>query len=194
MSPRRPCRTDRSLTFYGDDFTGSSAVMEVTDLRGPADGSVPRARRRRSDSPGSRATAASASPASPARRIPAWMDRNLPPVFAAAAPALGAPIAHYKVCSTFDSAPHVGSIGRAIDIAAPHPRRRLAADRGGDPGDGPLPGLRQSVRGRERRRLPARPAPDHVAPSGHADGRGRSRPASRPADRATESASSTSSQ
>jgi uncharacterized protein YgbK (DUF1537 family) len=25
---------------------------------------------------------------------------------------------HYKVCSTFDSAPHIGSIGRAIDIAA----------------------------------------------------------------------------
>ena len=32
---------------------------------------------------------------------------------------LGAPIAHYKVCSTFDSAPHVGSIGKAIDLAAP---------------------------------------------------------------------------
>jgi uncharacterized protein YgbK (DUF1537 family) len=30
--------------------------------------------------------------------------------------ALAAPICHYKTCSTFDSAPHVGSIGRAIDI------------------------------------------------------------------------------
>ena len=32
---------------------------------------------------------------------------------------LRAPVAHYKVCSTFDSAPHVGSIGRAVDLAAP---------------------------------------------------------------------------
>jgi uncharacterized protein YgbK (DUF1537 family) len=29
------------------------------------------------------------------------------------------PINHYKVCSTLDSAPHFGSIGRAIDLAAP---------------------------------------------------------------------------
>jgi uncharacterized protein YgbK (DUF1537 family) len=28
----------------------------------------------------------------------------------------GAPIVHYKVCSTFDSSPTVGSIGRAIDV------------------------------------------------------------------------------
>ena len=46
------------------------------------------------------------------------MDRHLPPVFELLR-SLGAPIAHYKVCSTFDSAPHVGSIGRAIDIGAP---------------------------------------------------------------------------
>ena len=37
---------------------------------------------------------------------------------------LGAPVVHYKVCSTFDSAPQVGSIGRAIDIA----RRSLGGD------------------------------------------------------------------
>jgi uncharacterized protein YgbK (DUF1537 family) len=30
--------------------------------------------------------------------------------------ALGAAITHYKVCSTFDSSPQVGSIGRAIDV------------------------------------------------------------------------------
>jgi uncharacterized protein YgbK (DUF1537 family) len=46
------------------------------------------------------------------------MDHNLPPLFELLR-SLGAPIAHYKVCSTFDSAPHVGSIGRAIDIGAP---------------------------------------------------------------------------
>jgi uncharacterized protein YgbK (DUF1537 family) len=46
---------------------------------------------------------------------PAWMDRELPEVFGGLR-ALGAPICHYKTCSTFDSAPEVGSIGRAIDI------------------------------------------------------------------------------
>lgn len=28
----------------------------------------------------------------------------------------GAPIIHYKTCSTFDSAPHIGSIGKALEI------------------------------------------------------------------------------
>jgi uncharacterized protein YgbK (DUF1537 family) len=43
------------------------------------------------------------------------MDRELPGLFGDLA-RLGAPILHYKVCSTFDSAPETGSIGRAIDI------------------------------------------------------------------------------
>ena len=93
-------------------------AMEVADLRRPADGAVPRR--------------ADARAAGPLRRLsrhrhrrrravaearPGW-TRHLPPVFAALR-GLGAPIVHYKVCSTFDSAPEVGSIGRAIDIAAP---------------------------------------------------------------------------
>jgi uncharacterized protein YgbK (DUF1537 family) len=43
------------------------------------------------------------------------MDAELPKVFAALA-ALRAPILHYKVCSTFDSSPAIGSIGRAIEL------------------------------------------------------------------------------
>jgi uncharacterized protein YgbK (DUF1537 family) len=43
------------------------------------------------------------------------MDEELPKTFEGLA-ALGAPILHYKICSTFDSSPGVGSIGRAIDI------------------------------------------------------------------------------
>src|SRR5207245_11522852 len=31
---------------------------------------------------------------------------------------LGASHVHYKVCSTFDSSPAIGSIGRVIDLAA----------------------------------------------------------------------------
>jgi uncharacterized protein YgbK (DUF1537 family) len=43
------------------------------------------------------------------------MDQELPAAFEALG-RLGAPLVHYKVCSTFDSSPTVGSIGHAIDI------------------------------------------------------------------------------
>ena len=46
------------------------------------------------------------------------MDKHLPPVFRALAE-LKAPVSHYKVCSTLDSSPQVGSIGRAAELAAP---------------------------------------------------------------------------
>ena len=107
----------RLLAFYGDDFTGSSAVMEVlafaglstvlfTDVPTPAE----LARFRHCQVIGIAGIARSQSPA--------WMDRELPRIFQGLA-GLAAPLTHYKVCSTFDSAPHVGSIGRAIDLAVP---------------------------------------------------------------------------
>ena len=46
---------------------------------------------------------------------PGEMDHELPAVFEALG-RLGAPLVHYKVCSTFDSSPTMGSIGHAIDI------------------------------------------------------------------------------
>src|SRR5690606_3310148 len=49
---------------------------------------------------------------------PTWMDQHLPPIFGALAE-LGAPLTHYKVCSTLDSAPQIGSIGHAIELAEP---------------------------------------------------------------------------
>jgi uncharacterized protein YgbK (DUF1537 family) len=105
------------VAYYGDDFTGSTSVMEVMTFAGlptvlfldmPTDAQVARFAGYRSI--GIAGVARS--------QTPAWMDAHLPPVFHKLA-ALGAPIAHYKVCSTFDSAPHVGSIGRAIDLAVP---------------------------------------------------------------------------
>ena len=105
------------VAYYGDDFTGSTSVMEVMTFAGlptvlfldmPTDAQVARFAGYRSI--GIAGVARS--------QTPAWMDDHLPPVFHKLA-ALGAPIAHYKVCSTFDSAPHVGSIGRAIDLAVP---------------------------------------------------------------------------
>ena len=63
---------------------------------------------------------------------PDWMTAHLPPLFETLA-GLNAPISHYKVCSTFDSAPQVGSIGQAIDLAAPILRWRVAPARRGGP-------------------------------------------------------------
>ncbi len=48
---------------------------------------------------------------------PEWMDTELPDIFAKLA-ALKPALMHYKVCSTLDSSPAVGSIGRAIEIGA----------------------------------------------------------------------------
>ena len=48
-------------------------------------------------------------------QTPEWMDEHLPRHFSWLKQ-LGARFCHYKVCSTFDSAPHVGNIGRAIEI------------------------------------------------------------------------------
>jgi uncharacterized protein YgbK (DUF1537 family) len=48
-------------------------------------------------------------------KSPQWMEANLPPIPERLG-RLGAPLVHYKVCSTFDSSPEIGSIGRALDI------------------------------------------------------------------------------
>jgi uncharacterized protein YgbK (DUF1537 family) len=105
------------LTYYGDDYTGSSAVMEVMTFAGlPTvlflDLPTPE---RLAAFAGYRGIGIAGIARS---QSPAWMEAHLPPIFRRLAE-LGAPIAHYKVCSTFDSAPHVGSIGKAIELAAP---------------------------------------------------------------------------
>lgn len=105
------------VAFYGDDFTGSSAVMEVMTFAGlpavmfvetPTPAQLERFRSYRAIGV---AGVARAQP-------PSWMDAHLPDAFRALAE-LKAPVTHYKVCSTLDSSPTVGSIGRAIDIGAP---------------------------------------------------------------------------
>jgi len=105
------------LAYYGDDFTGSTDVMEaftaagvptVLFMRAPTPESLARF-------PGVRCVGLAGQSRG---RSPEWMARELPPAFASLA-ALGAPILQYKVCSTFDSSPEVGSIGRAIDLGVP---------------------------------------------------------------------------
>ena len=105
------------VAWYGDDFTGSAAVMEVLTFAG-----LPSVLFLAPPTPAQLARFAALRGigiASTARAHgPDWMDRTLPAVFATLRE-LNAPITHYKVCSTLDSAPEIGSIGRAIDLALP---------------------------------------------------------------------------
>jgi uncharacterized protein YgbK (DUF1537 family) len=102
------------LTFYGDDFTGSTDALESVAMAGiPAMLFLaPPSREDLARHPHVRAVGVAGTSRS---RSPAWMDENLPGVFESLK-ALGAPICHYKCCTTFDSAPHIGNIGRAAEI------------------------------------------------------------------------------
>ena len=105
------------IAFYGDDYTGSSAAMEALTFAG-----LPTILFLELPTPERLAASLhfrGMGTAGVARsKDTAWMDQNLPPVFETIGN-IGAPIAHYKVCSTFDSSPQIGSIGRAIDPAVP---------------------------------------------------------------------------
>ena len=103
------------LAFYGDDFTGSTDALEVlafAGLRCALFLDPPSAATLQEfdgfDAIGIAGDSRSMSPAE--------MDDQLPAIFKALAD-LKAPIVHYKVCSTFDSSPLMGSIGRVMEIA-----------------------------------------------------------------------------
>ena len=106
--------TSPLLAFYGDDFTGSTDVMEVLQWSGIK-------------------TVLFLDPPTPAqlKSFPnlrafgvAGFSRTMSPeeMQSALKPALeklrdsGALIVHYKICSTFDSAPQIGNIGKAIEL------------------------------------------------------------------------------
>jgi uncharacterized protein YgbK (DUF1537 family) len=102
------------LAFYGDDFTGSTDAMEVTALAGLKTvlfTDVPDATDLLAFSEYPVVGIAGMSRA----RDPEWMDTHLPPAFQALA-SLSPRILQYKVCSTFDSAPQIGSIGKATEL------------------------------------------------------------------------------
>jgi 3-oxoisoapionate kinase len=111
------------LAFYGDDFTGSTDALEVLAfaglncalfLKAPTPTMLERF--------GTLDAIDAIGVAGDSRAMtPAEMDAALPAPLQALARL--APIVHYKVCSTFDSAPAIGSIGRVIEIA----RRELGA-------------------------------------------------------------------
>ncbi len=102
------------LAYCGDDFTGSTDVMDAFSAAG-----VPTVLFL--SPPGPQWLARFAGKrciglASTARsQSPAWMDEHLADGLRRLK-AFGAPILQYKVCSTFDSSPTLGSIGRAIEL------------------------------------------------------------------------------
>jgi uncharacterized protein YgbK (DUF1537 family) len=102
------------LAYYGDDFTGSTdtlAAVVAAGWRAALFLDVPDAedlaRFGPLDCVGVAGTARAMSAAE--------MDHALPRVFRGLADT-GAAALHYKTCSTFDSAPHIGSIGHAVSL------------------------------------------------------------------------------
>jgi len=102
------------LSYYGDDFTGSTDVMEALATHGVKTvlfTARPSDRQRASfadcDAIGLAGTSRS--------ETPAWMDQHLRDAFQWLK-SLNARHCHYKVCSTFDSSPAIGNIGKAIEI------------------------------------------------------------------------------
>jgi 3-oxoisoapionate kinase len=114
MSDQRTSRPLR-LAFYGDDFTGSTDALEVlafSGLRCALFLSVPTPARMEALGGFDAIGVAGSSRA----MTNAELDAHLPDVFTALG-ALPTPLVHYKVCSTFDSAPATGSIGHVMELA-----------------------------------------------------------------------------
>lgn len=102
------------LAFYGDDFTGSTDAMEALSSNGyrtilfleiPSSEML-------EDFNGVQCIGV---PGTTRAKGPKEMESELSPILESLF-SLDAKIIHYKTCSTFDSNPEVGSIGKAIEI------------------------------------------------------------------------------
>lgn len=104
------------LTFYSDDFTGSTDALEQLTLAGIRTALFiePPTLTQLKKIPGLQAIGVAGKTRALA---PEAMERELKPALLALKK-LKPRHVHYKVCSTFDSAPHIGSIGRVMDLAA----------------------------------------------------------------------------
>ena len=104
------------LAYYGDDFTGSTDALEFICRAGATTILFiePPTAEQLSAYPNIDAYGVAGKTRSVS---PAEMEKILLPAFETMK-ATGAKHVHYKVCSTFDSSPTVGSIGKAIDCGA----------------------------------------------------------------------------
>ncbi|MDQ0570436.1 uncharacterized protein YgbK (DUF1537 family) [Variovorax paradoxus] len=101
-----------TVVYYGDDFTGATDTLGTAaraGLRALLFLETPDAARLEHAGPLHVLGIAGAARA----MTPEAMQAELGPV-AALFRSLGARVLHYKTCSTFDSAPHIGSIGAAV--------------------------------------------------------------------------------
>jgi uncharacterized protein YgbK (DUF1537 family) len=127
MSPPR-------IAYYGDDFTGATDTLATATqgglrtllfLRVPTPGMLAAAGEL--DCIGIAGAARSMAPAD--------MENELCPVADCFA-RLGAPVVHYKTCSTFDSAPAIGNIALALRVLAERIPSRFIPIVGGQPNIG----------------------------------------------------------
>lgn len=104
------------LAYYGDDFTGSTDALEVLSKAGAKTVLFisPPKPEQLERFPDLQAIGVAGMTRS---MVPADMENELLSSFTSLKK-LGAPHVHYKVCSTFDSSPAIGSIGKAIDTGA----------------------------------------------------------------------------
>lgn len=119
------------IAYYGDDFTGATDTLATAaraGLRSLLFLGLPSAEQLERAGPLACLGIAGAARA----MTPAEMQTALEPVGRLFA-RLGAPVMHYKTCSTFDSAPHIGSIGAAIRILQPHAGNAFVPIVGGQP-------------------------------------------------------------
>jgi uncharacterized protein YgbK (DUF1537 family) len=109
-----PAPTQLRLAYFGDDFTGSTDALEFLARAGLRTALFlePPSCERLAAMPGLDAIGVAGLTRS---LPPAEMEAVLRPAFAALRE-LAPRHVHYKVCSTFDSSPQIGSIGRAIDV------------------------------------------------------------------------------
>jgi uncharacterized protein YgbK (DUF1537 family) len=124
------------LGWYGDDFTGATdtlAVLTQAGLRAMLFMGVPGGAQQTAAARALGGTLHAVGIAGASRSMaPAAMEAELEPVGAFFA-TLGSRVLHYKVCSTFDSAPEVGSIGTAVRVLRRHVRHPFVPIVGGQP-------------------------------------------------------------
>lgn len=124
----RPCPP---IVYYGDDFTGATDTLGTAaraGLRALLFLKTPDAARLERTGPLDVLGIAGAARA----MTPEEMQAELRPV-ATLFRSLGARVLHYKTCSTFDSAPHIGSIGAAVRVLRAAVQQPWTAIVGGQP-------------------------------------------------------------
>jgi uncharacterized protein YgbK (DUF1537 family) len=117
MGSERQAVRRRLLTYYGDDFTGSTDVLEALFRAGlhtvlflePPQPELLNGKFADADCFGIAGVGRSLSPDE--------MERELRPLFATLK-SVGAAVVHYKICSTLDSSPDTGNIGKAAEIGS----------------------------------------------------------------------------